>query len=101
MAVSCIRNISRPRFIIHASAEYLNRVSRAQNALPNPSALPAARKQWNKFHLYALEVLQDVNCNIELQNPTQHSMATVLVRIFSLINAEVGTTPRTILSMFW
>ncbi|KAJ4150680.1 hypothetical protein LMH87_011420 [Akanthomyces muscarius] len=91
MAVVCIQNINRPRFIIHATAEYLNRLSRAHSALPNPSALPAARNQWNKFHQYALEVLQDVNCNIELQNPTPLSMSTVLVRIFSLINAELYT----------
>ncbi|OAA70554.1 Zn(2)-C6 fungal-type DNA-binding domain protein [Cordyceps fumosorosea ARSEF 2679] len=91
MAVANIKNINRPRFIIHATAEYLNRVSRAQNALPNPSALPASRKEWNKFHRYALEVLQDVNQNIEQHNPTPESMAAVLVRIFSLINSELYT----------
>lgn len=98
MAVVCIQNINRPRFIIHATAEYLNRLSRAHSALPNPSALPAARNQWNKFHQYALEVLQDVNCNIELQNPTPLSMSTVLVRIFSLINAEVQIPSLNVLS---
>lgn len=97
----CIQNINRPRFIIHATAEYLNRLSLAHSALPNPSALPAARKQWNKFHQYALEVLADVNCNIELQNPTALSMSTVLVRIFSLINAEVWKTPLKVLFTSW
>ncbi|KAJ3492593.1 hypothetical protein NLG97_g5284 [Lecanicillium saksenae] len=89
VAACNIRDINRPRFIIHATAEYLNRVSVAQNALPSSSLLPAVRGQWNKFHRYALEVVQDVNQSIERDNRTPLTMTTVLVRIFSLINAEL------------
>lgn len=89
MTIKTLRNMNRSRFIIHSAGEYLNRISRAQNTLPRPSALPTTRRLWQKFHYYALDVLRDVNDNIRENDNTPEGNAAVLVRIFSLVNAEV------------
>ncbi|KAJ6783655.1 hypothetical protein PWT90_10829 [Aphanocladium album] len=56
IAACNIRNINRPRFIIHTTAEYLNRISISQNALPSSALVPAVRNQWTKFHRNAIIV---------------------------------------------
>lgn len=95
MAACNIQGINRPRFIIHVTGEYLNRLSRTHNALPSSSTTPTVQIQWNKFHKYALEVVQDVNSCIESSDQTPLNLSNVLVRIFCLISAEVGNTLHT------
>lgn len=88
-----LQGINRPRFIIHTTGEYIGRISRAHATVPDPATLPAVRGIWQKFHQYAIEVLKDVNDHIAKNDTSNTHKAATLLRIFSLINAEVSVYP--------